>query len=382
MHQCCVRYNRRVITEAPGAAPLALASNVVHLDPEPAMFSAMREGWARQQAARVLQKETIGSRLRLVERMGEFTGLYPWQWTPADGEAFISDLRSGAKPIQLSTARTYEVMIALFVEYLLDARYGWVELCLERFGEAPQEVFHEGNSVLHAVEYEGDPRRRPLDYDEVQALFDAADARVKRIRGQGRKGALTALRDAAVLKTIYAYGTRRTESSRVDLVDLRRSRTAPEFDRFGSMTVRYGKSSKGAPPKRRSVLLVPEMDWAVDVLGEWIEEIRPALSPGRHPALWVTERVGRLSPRSINEAFVAARTDGGLDEDLDLHCLRHSYITHLTEFGYPARFVQEQVGHSHASTTTVYMGVSNEYRNQLLEASLKRRLGDDWDVTS
>ncbi|MGW1752564.1 tyrosine-type recombinase/integrase [Streptomyces sp. NPDC002092] len=314
--------------------------------------------------------------------MGEFTGLYPWQWTPADGEAFIADLRSGPKPVQLSTARTYEVMIALFVEYLLDARYGWVELCLERFGEAPQEIFHEGNSVLHAVEYEGDPRRRPLDYDEVQALFDAADARVKRIRGQGRKGALTALRDAAVLKTIYAYGTRRTESSRVDLVDLRRSRSAPEFDRFGSMTVRHGKSSKGAPPKRRSVLLVPEMDWAVDVLGEWIEEIRPAFAPGRHPALVVTERVGRLSPRSINEAFVAARTYGGLDEDLDLHCLRHSYITHLTEFGYPARFVQEQVGHSHASTTAVYMGVSNEYRNQLLEASLKRRLGDDWDVTS
>jgi integrase len=192
--------------------PLALASNVVHLDPEPAMFAAMREGWARQQAARVLQKETIGSRLRLVERVGEFTGLYPWQWTPADGDAFIADLRSGPKPIQLSTARTYEVMIALFVEYLLDTRYGWVELCLDRLCEAPQEVLREGNSVLHAVEYEGDPRRRPLDYDEVQALFDAADSRVKRIRGQGRKGALTALRDAAVLKTMYAYGARRRQA--------------------------------------------------------------------------------------------------------------------------------------------------------------------------
>ncbi|GAA1069058.1 hypothetical protein GCM10009647_090810 [Streptomyces sanglieri] len=58
----------------------------------------------------------------------------------------------------------------------------------------------------------------------------------------------------------------------------------------------------------------------------------------------------------------------------------HSYITHLTEFGYPARFVQEQDGHSHAATTAIYMGVSNEYRNQLLEASLKGRLGDDWSV--
>ncbi|MFE9651151.1 tyrosine-type recombinase/integrase [Streptomyces sp. NPDC006365] len=102
---------------------------------------------------------------------------------------------------------------------------------------------------------------------------------------------------------------------------------------------------------------------------------------GRHPALWVTERVGRLSPRSINEACVAARRDADLDEDLDLHCLRHSWITHATEFGYPARFVQENVGHSHASTTAIYMWVSNEYRNTVLEASLKNRLGDYWDVT-
>ncbi|WP_218108920.1 tyrosine-type recombinase/integrase [Streptomyces agglomeratus] len=342
----------------------------------------MKEGWARQQSARFLRAKTITPRLRLIERLEEFTGLYPWQWTPADGEAFIAHLRSGSSPIQMSTARSYEVTIGLFLEYLLDPRYGWIEVCAERFGEAPQEVFHEGNSVLHTVEYEGDPRRRPLTYDEVQALFDAADARPAKIKGQGRKGALTALRDAAILKTVYAYGTRRTESSRLDLVDLRRNRKAPQFGAYGSMMVRYGKSSKGSPPKRRTVLTVPEMDWIVDVLDEWISELRPRLSPDRHPALWVTERVGRVSPRSINEAFVTAREAAGLDEDLDLHCLRHSYITHLTEFGYPARFVQEQVGHSHASTTAIYTGVSNEYRNQLLETALKNRLGDDWSVTA
>ncbi|OEJ21830.1 integrase [Streptomyces agglomeratus] len=359
-----------------------LAANVVHLDPAQAVFEAMKEGWARQQSARFLRAKTITPRLRLIERLEEFTGLYPWQWTPADGEAFIAHLRSGSSPIQMSTARSYEVTIGLFLEYLLDPRYGWIEVCAERFGEAPQEVFHEGNSVLHTVEYEGDPRRRPLTYDEVQALFDAADARPAKIKGQGRKGALTALRDAAILKTVYAYGTRRTESSRLDLVDLRRNRKAPQFGAYGSMMVRYGKSSKGSPPKRRTVLTVPEMDWIVDVLDEWISELRPRLSPDRHPALWVTERVGRVSPRSINEAFVTAREAAGLDEDLDLHCLRHSYITHLTEFGYPARFVQEQVGHSHASTTAIYTGVSNEYRNQLLETALKNRLGDDWSVTA
>ncbi|WP_426570327.1 hypothetical protein [Streptomyces canus] len=120
-----------------------------------------------------------------------------------------------------------------------------------------------------------------------------------------------------MLKTIYAYGTRRTESSLVDVVDLRRQRKTPQFGQFGSMAVRYGKSPKGAPPKRRTVLLVPEMDWAVDVLGEWVHEVRPRLAPGRHPALWVTERAGRMSPRSINEAFTTARDAAGLDGALD-----------------------------------------------------------------
>lgn len=37
-------------------------------------------------------------------------------------------------------------------------------------------------------------------------------------------------------------------------------------------------------------------------------------------ALWVTERVGRLNPRSINEAFTAARELADLGPVLDPHC--------------------------------------------------------------
>ncbi|MFI2214919.1 tyrosine-type recombinase/integrase [Streptomyces sp. NPDC020141] len=369
--------------EAPGSARLVLARNVIHLDPAPAVFDAMLEGWARQQTAQLLRAETIRPRLRLVRRLAEFTGLYPWQWTPEEGEAFIAHLRSQRgerKGIELSTARGYEVTIGLFVSYLLDVRYGWGAACAQRFGQEPQEVFHEGNSVFHTVEFEAHPSRRPLAYDEVQALFDAADARPSRIRGQGRKGALCALRDAAVIKTVYGYGTRRTESSRVDLVDVRANPKMPVFGRYGAVMVRYGKTVKGGPPKRRTVLTVPELDWSTDTLDQWVTEIRPHFDPGRHPALWVTERLGRLSPRSINEAFCTARDDAGLDPALDLHCLRYSYISHLVEFGYPMRFVQEQVGHSHGATTALYTVVSNEFRNTLLEASMRKRLGEVWEV--
>lgn len=90
-----------------------LARNVVHLDPAPAVFEAMLGGWARQQSARFLKSATIDARLALIRRAERFTGTYPWQWTPADGEAFIAGLRGGSAPIRLSTARSYEVTIRL-----------------------------------------------------------------------------------------------------------------------------------------------------------------------------------------------------------------------------------------------------------------------------
>ncbi len=39
---------------------------------------------------------------------------------------------------------------------------------------------------------------------------------------------------------------------------------------------------------------------------------------------------------------------------------RRTYVTHLIEAGHDARFVQEQVGHEHASTTSIYTCVSSD----------------------
>ena len=47
-------------------------------------------------------------------------------------------------------------------------------------------------------------------------------------------------------------------------------------------------------------------------------------------------------------------------------------MTHLIEFGYPERFVTEQVGHSYASTTAIYTSVSNDFKTKTLQAALER----------
>ena len=366
------------VPDLPGAAGLVLAGNVVPLDPEPAVLAAMLEGWERQQRARFLQDRTIAARARLVRRLAEFSGQYPWQWNAAEIEAFFDSLRSGGRLAAASTARGYQVTLRLFLDYLTDARYGWGPVCEQRFGAAPAQVLDAWNTVAHRLDYEGRPGRRPLTYDEVQALLDAADGLARQARERGRKGGLTARRDAALLKCVYAFGLRRREACGLDLADLRRNPRAPAFGRYGALFVRWGKASAGSPPKRRTVLLVPEMDWVTEVLDQWLDEVRPLLVPGAHPALFVTERRARLGLRGADVAFTRARAAAGLPGELDLHCLRHSYITHLLEFGYPERFVQDQAGHAHAATTAIYSGVGDEFRNRLLTRALQARHGDLW----
>jgi len=67
-------------------------------------------------------------------------------------------------------------------------------------------------------------------------------------------------------------------------------------------------------------------------------------------------------------------TELELPHGIGLHSLRHSYVTNLIEAGWDARFVQEQVGHEHASTTSLYTSVSSDYRTRMLRASLDRTM--------
>ena len=49
---------------------------------------------------------------------------------------------------------------------------------------------------------------------------------------------------------------------------------------------------------------------------------------------------------------------------------RRTYVTHLIEDGWDPRFVQEQVGHEHASTTSIYTCVSSDFRTRTLRRHL------------
>jgi integrase/recombinase XerC len=50
----------------------------------------------------------------------------------------------------------------------------------------------------------------------------------------------------------------------------------------------------------------------------------------------------------------------------------HSYVSHLIEDGADPLFVQQQVGHSWASTTATYTTVGADARNRMLRSALSR----------
>lgn len=362
----------RLVELVPGSASQVLASGVRFLDEEAAVFEAILEGWGRQQASRRLLPATIAARVQLVRRFQEFTGEYPWAWSPGDVEDFTVSVTSGGRPLSVATVRGYQQTLRLFLEYVTDRHYDWVAQCESRFGAVPVQVCHEWNTVSHLAEYEGSPERRPLTYDEIEALFHHADERIEQIVSAGRKGALAALRDAQMIKTAYAFGLRRRELVYLDLADLRMNSQVKQWGRYGALHVRFGKAKRGGPPRRRTVLAVPEFDWAIEGLRQWTEHARPRMSPGAHPAVWVTERGSRVSLRHLDDRFARLRRGAGLPEELTLHCLRHSYVTHLIEFGYAERFVQEQVGHIVASSTAIYASVSSDFKNRILADALER----------
>ena len=360
------------MVDVPGSAGLVLVAGVVHLDQEAAVFDAMLTGWGRQQKSRMLGDATVADRLRLIRRFSDFCESYPWTWGPGDVEDFTVSLTSGSDRCAPSTIRGYHLSLRMFCDYLIDVRYDWPTVCRERFAQSPSQVCHEWNTVAHLNDYEGRPGRRPFTYTEIERFFEHLDNRVDEIAGSGRKGALVALRDAQLFKTAYAFGLRRNELCRLDIADLRPNPHMRQWGTYGSLHVRYGKAVRGGVPRRRTVLAVPEFDWVVPGLRQWVEHARPRFEADDHPALWVTERRTRVSLRYLDQRFAQLRAEAGLDADLTLHCLRHSYVTHLVEFGYPERFVTEQVGHAYASTTATYTSVSNDFKTKTLQAALAR----------
>lgn len=361
----------------PGFVPRVLHDAEVGLfRADERVFDAMLDGWKAQMLARGLTTETIEGRCGILRRFQTFGGHFPWTWQAVDLDDFMAARRSGDRPISLNTLRGDSNAIAMFCSYVSSSTYGWVEFCEKTFGDAPAQIAFEWNTPRHTADDAVPPGRRAFTLRELQSLFDYMDDLVDREHAVGSKRWLPALRDAIAFKLCYAYGLRRREVSMLDVHDFGPNPHVPAYGEFGAVTIRWAKGTAGSGPRRRTVLTVPEFEWVVDLLKFWVHEGGRGLFPTaeRSAALWPSERADRITLGSLGDSFAAARDAVGLPKELGLHCLRHSYITHLIEAGYDPAFVQTQAGHAYASVTSVYTSVGDDFKQKTIQKMIARRI--------
>ena len=153
-----------------------------------------------------------------------------------------------------------------------------------------------------------------------------------------------ALRDRALLETLYAAGLRVSEATGLDVDDV-------DLD---DGTVRaFGKGSRER--------LVPFGRSARRAVAVYLVGGRPALAaPGSGPALFLNAHGGRLTRQGCWKILRHHAGRAGLPGEVSPHVLRHSFATHLLAGGADIRSVQELLGHASLATTQVYTKVTQD----------------------
>ena len=104
--------------------------------------------------------------------------------------------------------------------------------------------------------------------------------------------------------------------------------------------------------------LVPFGEIAAKKLTKYMNEVRPGLVKGRNISeVFVNYKGEPISRKGVWKRFQEMEALSGVQSKV--HTLRHSFATHLLAGGADLRSVQELLGHSDLSTTTIYTHVTD-----------------------
>jgi len=158
-----------------------------------------------------------------------------------------------------------------------------------------------------------------------------------------------ALRDRAMLETLYATGLRVSELTGLKMVELSLT--------DGLVRV-VGKGSKER--------VVPIGEVARAALARYLRVARPALLAGRtSDAVFATARGGPMSRQMFWKLIRRYARLAGILAPLSPHGLRHAFATHLLNHGADLRVVQLLLGHADISTTQIYTHVAQQRLKEL-----------------
>lgn len=274
-------------------------------------------------------------------------------------DRFVEYLRS-ARSVSAQTVRAYHADLTSFlrwrVEQSLDGEpldsemiRAWVA-ARTRHGDAAPSVARGLSAVRQYVRWQ---RRMGLCEDHpaeaVRApkagrrlpgvLFPDEMKRLLDIRGGGFK----ALRDRAILETLYSTGCRVGELCGMRMGD---------FDSNRGRVLVHGKGDKD-----RIVFLGPYAMRAAAAYLPSRQALLSRLGKAHEGALFVNARGGALSSRGVFGIVEARARDAGVGDKVTPHTFRHTFATHVLDGGADIRVVQELLGHASPSTTQLYTHV-------------------------
>lgn len=207
-------------------------------------------------------------------------------------------------------------------------------------------LVREGVLERNPGELVGTPRAekylpKTLTVDEIFALMEPASG-----------ADLLALRDRAIVETLYSCGLRVRELTGLDVASL---------DLESGLVRVVGKGRKER--------IVPVGRKAREALADYLDHRG---QPSGATPLFVNHRGGRLTPRSVQRNLKGRLLQAGILKDATPHALRHSFATHLLDGGADLRAIQELLGHASLSTTQKYTQVSIEHLTSVYDQAHPR----------
>lgn len=161
------------------------------------------------------------------------------------------------------------------------------------------------------------------------------------------------IRDLAMMELMYSSGLRLSELQGLDL------------DRMDLVTREVRLLGKGNKER-----IVPIGSKALEAIHRWLE-VRMSFNP-QDNAVFLNNRGGRLSHRSIQLIMEKWGRKQGLETHLHPHKLRHSFATHMLEGSGDLRAVQELLGHSSLATTQIYTHLDFQHLAKVYDAAHPR----------
>ncbi len=188
-----------------------------------------------------------------------------------------------------------------------------------------------------------------LTEEEAKALIEQTNPR-----------SVTGLRNRVALMLMLRTGLRNSEVCHLAPKDIDLAE--------GSIHVWRGKGAKD-----RVVYADPEL---CELLAKWRER-RPDRSPYLLPVVQTGRRGAgeskagaRMSPVYLRSLVKRLAKGAGIERRVHPHMLRHTYATEQVKDGTPLHNVQKDLGHSHLSTTAIYL---HTYDNDRRERARARR---------